>query len=185
MKFVKKYLSLVILGMIVTGIVVFGSLYSNAQGPGQAPDGERGIRGEGRGNFNPAEMRERMSERVKTELGVTDEEWTAIKPLVEKVVEKQRTVRDFSGRGGFMGMRGRGPGGEQGGFPGESIPEIDALRKALDSPEASAEDIKLKLDNYRKARQTAEVNLKTAREELRAVLVLKQEAKLVLMGLLD
>ena len=179
MKFSKSYMSLAILGLVVTGMVVFSSLYSNAQGP----EGRRGMRG---GRFDPGQMRERMLERVKTELGATDEEWTAIKPLVDNVMEKQRETREYSGMGGFMRRRGPGgPGGDRPDFQRETAPEIEALEKALESDETPAEDLKLKLDNYRKARQTAEDNLKTAREELRSVLVLKQEAKMVLMGLLD
>src|SRR5690242_17995936 len=48
--------------------------------------GAGGGGGRGRGNFDPAQMRQRMEERLKTELGVSDDEWKALQPKVEKVM---------------------------------------------------------------------------------------------------
>ena len=61
------------------------------------------------GNFNPEEFRQRMNERLKASLKVTDDEWAAIQPLIEKVQAKQRDAM-----GGRFGGFGRGPGGPGG-----------------------------------------------------------------------
>ena len=67
---------------------------------------------QGRGNFDPAQMQQRMMERYKQVLEVTDDtEWKAMQPLVQKVMDLRR--ESFSGRG--RGMMGRGQRG--GGTP--------------------------------------------------------------------
>jgi len=109
------------------------------QGPGQnQPQGQEGRRGRGgarggqeggarAGNIDPAEMRQRMEERVKEMLGVDDTAWKAIQPKLEKVQRLQREAGEgriggmfmFAGRGGFGGGGGGfgGPGGRPEGRP--------------------------------------------------------------------
>ena len=59
------------------------------------------------GSFDPAQMRQRMSERLRDQFEVTDEsEWKLIFERVEKVFELRRSL---GGPGGF---------GPPGGFPG-------------------------------------------------------------------
>src|SRR5208282_1749967 len=69
-----------------------------------AQDNNGGGPGGPGGNFDPAKFEERMLERVRQNLAVTnDEEWTAVQPLVQKVMQARREA-------GGMGM-GMGPGG--------------------------------------------------------------------------
>ncbi len=140
----------------------------------------------GRGSFNIEEYRKRMEEGYKTALKATDEEWTVLKPLIENVANKQREAR--IGGGGF----GRGGGGNPGGGtaptsetprPGQA--ESTALKDALASDATSVDEIKAKLAAVRNARKTAQASLAQAREELRKVLTVRQEAALVNMGLLE
>jgi hypothetical protein len=71
------------------------------------------------GNFDPAQMRQRMLERVREQLEVKeDSEWKVISERINKVFELRRAVGGPGGPGGFGppgGFRG-GPGG-QGGPP--------------------------------------------------------------------
>jgi Spy/CpxP family protein refolding chaperone len=157
----------------------------------------------GRGNFDPEQMRERMLDRYQEMLELSNDEWAVIKPMVSDVMEKQFTAR---GRGGFPGfggpMMGRQPrGGQEGGQPrgdqprgdrqnrarfgGESDPEVEALQAVIEKEGASAEEIKTKLADLRKARQNRQAALKQAQEKLRQVLTVKQEATLVLSGMLE
>ncbi len=133
--------------------------------------GDRGGRGgPGGGGFDFAGM-------LKERLEISDDEWVAIGPLVTKVFEIQR-----AGRPSFGGRSGRGgPGGGQ----SSGNPEADALSATLEKEDASNDEIKAKLAAYRAAREKREKQLKAAREELRAVLSVKQEARLVMMGILD
>src|SRR5262245_39765095 len=45
--------------------------------------GDRGNRGQG--NFDPAQFRQRFEERVKEQLGASDDEWKVIQPKLTKV----------------------------------------------------------------------------------------------------
>ncbi len=144
---------------------------------GDRSDRRRGDdQGGRRGQFDPARMQEMMMERIKTTLESTDEEWKVIQPLVKNVNDIQMKMRF----GGFRRGRG-GPGGP----PSDENPEVTALRTVLESQKPAPEEIKTKLTAYRDAQKKNEEGLQKARADLRKVLTLKQEANLVLMGLLD
>jgi hypothetical protein len=61
------------------------------------------------GDFNPAQMRQRMLDRLREQLEVTDDsEWKTISERITKIMELRRSLRAFGGGGfGFPG----GPGG--------------------------------------------------------------------------
>lgn len=165
---------------------------SSGQLAAQENQGDRPQR-EGRGNFDPEQMRQRMAERLREQLDVkSDDEWKIISERIEKVTQARREL----GGGGF-GMFGPGRGGRgapgggdaQAGEPGrrrgfgDRSPEAEALQKALEA-QASTEEIKAKLAKYREARKEKEAKLEQAQEELRKVLTVRQEAAAVLAGLL-
>ena len=119
-----------------------------------------------------------MNEMIKTSLKATDDEWSVIQPLLEKVQTKQRETL-ASRFGAFGGRRG-------GDRPDRSAsPETDALKAALESESTSPADIKAKLEAVRAARKKATADLDQAREELRKVLTQRQEASLVMLGILE
>ena len=143
--------------------------------------GGRGRGGQG-GNFQ--DFMQRMNDRMKEALKVTDEEWTVLKPLIEKVQTAQREA------GAGRGFGGRGPGGPGGGDnntpdtrPGAA--ESAALRTALESDSTSADDLKAKLAAVRAVRKKGTADLAVAREELKKVVTVRQEAVLVSMGILE
>ena len=173
-----------------------------------APAGEP--RQEGGGGDRREDFRQRMEERLKSQLKASDDEWTVIQPLVEKVYEKQRASGAFGGPGGPGGNREGGrrnreggnnnapqsadnnnQGGERpqrregGGGPRGGTPETQALRAALENDNTTVNDIKSKLQAVRDQRKQATTELTQAREELRKVLNMRQEATLVMYGLLD
>jgi hypothetical protein len=61
----------------------------------------------------------------------------------------------------------------------------DELQRMLQDPQVAPEQIRQRLDALRKARQKAGRQWALAQQELRKVLNLNQEAKLVMMGLLE
>jgi hypothetical protein len=171
--------------------------------PGAGPGADRG----NRANFDPAQMRARMMENWKQQLGATDEEWKVIEPRLTKVMELNRDAMS-GGRGGMFGfgrMRG-GPGGDQGNragdqgnragnrqrFPGQENREPTAVEKAaetlsttLENQTASADTIKQQLTALRAAREKAKSDLAAAQQDLRQILTLRQEATLVVNGMLN
>ena len=171
--------------LAIAGVACLASFGSNKAWAQQDNGGRRG--------FDPARMQEfqqRRMDRIKEELEVKDDEWTALQPLIQKVMDAQRAV--FADRmGGFRGGRGGGGdnagGGDnnnrrRGGF-GEPSPEADALQKAIDS-KASNSEMKAALAKYQEARKAKQTDLETAQANLKKVLSVRQEAVLTAQGLL-
>ncbi len=151
-------------------------------------NGDQGGQRRQRGNWDPAQMQQRIMERYQTELGFTnDTDWEAVKPLVQKVMEARMATMAGMGRGMFGGPRNRG--GDQannrprGGMFGQPNPEAEALQKAIDD-NAPAAQIKDLLAKYKASQQAKQAKLEAAQADLRAVLTTKQEAQATLMGLL-
>ena len=182
-----KKLKNALLLVVATAALSFGAANVNAQG-----------------NFDPAEMRQRMMDRVREQLEVkSDDEWKIISERVEKVMTARRDVP-----GGFGGF-GRGPGGGGGGrrgggdnanagggngggerqnrmrgIFGEESQESKDLRAALEG-KASPEEIKAKLEKFRALKKKKEAELASAQEKLKEVLNARQEAAAVMAGLLN
>ncbi len=140
--------------------------------------------GQQRREFKPEEMRERMRQfmgaRVKERLRASDDEWAVIEPLLDRVHKLRRQIR----AGNWMiGRELRHA--EEGVEPSAVQKAADALRQSVGDEAAAIETVKARLDELRAARAAAEADLKKALEELRAVLTVRQEAELVLMGVLD
>jgi hypothetical protein len=175
-------------------------------GAGQGGQGRR------RGNFDMSQIRQQMEDRLKEQLGTTDDEWAAIQPKLKKVFDLQAASRVngmrgmFSGRGrggfgggGGGGFGGGGGGGFGGGFGGGGTPPAGDsaapvnpvvaattdLRNVLDDKDAKPEEIKAKLTALRDARAKAKEELTKAQADLKDLLTQRQEAVLVQMGLLE
>ena len=140
---------------------------------------------QGRGNFDPAQARERMEARMKEQLGVSDDEWKVLQPKVEKVMTAQRDAR---GGGGF-GFGGRG--GRRGGGGGDQQPTTETgkasadLQTALENKDTPADEIAKKLAAYREARDKGRAALQASQKELKEILTQRQEAVMVNMGMLE
>jgi len=164
---------------------------------------------------NPQQMREQMQkmmvQRMKTQLEIDDEKWQTVQPLLEKVVQLNGQLNSpslvgmygmpggFGGRGMAPGGRG-GPGmqpGQQRNRPGRQDQTTkrektdlekatDELQQLLRSNTVEADEIKTKLAAYRDAKNKIKEDLAKAQEDLKAQITTpKQEASLVLMGLLN
>ncbi len=144
----------------------------------------------GRGNFDPAQMKERMVSRYKDAMEVTDDaEWKVLEAAIGKVVDASFEVRAGQMRG-FMRNRGGNNGGDTSGGTtrtrtgfGAPSPEADDLQKAIDA-KAPADEIKAKLGKLREANAAKEAKLTEAQDELKKLLTARQEAVAVLGGLL-
>jgi len=153
---------------------------------------------QGRGNFDPAQIKERMMTHYREQMDVKDDaEWKLLETQIGKVMDARREV-GFGSFGGFsaMGFGGRSRSGgdtnnaatNQGSsrrraFGGEPSPEADALQKAIDA-KAPASEIKSKLKSLREATKAKEAKLEKAQSDLRKLLTARQEAVAVLGGLL-
>ena len=142
----------------------------------------------GRGNFDPAQMQQRMMENIRGDLGFTnDTDWNAVQPLFQKVMDARRDV----GFGGGMGrmFRNRNNGDQAGGnnrpnFGPQPSQEAEALQKSIDDNAPKAQ-LKAALAKYQASQKAKQAKLVTAQENLRKVLTPKQEAQATLLGLLE
>lgn len=147
--------------------------------------------GGGRGNFDPEQMRQRMMERYREVLEVTDDAaWKAIEPRIQKITEARREAGAGAGlRGAFGGGRRGGGGDAEGGqrrrtFGPEPSAAAQELQRAIES-KASSDTIKAKLAAYRSEREQKQANLQKAQEDLKKLLSVRQEAAAVMAGLLE
>jgi len=194
---------------VVAGVLalMIGGLALAQQGAGGGRQRGQGGQGGPGGNFDPAQMRQRMMDRMKEQLGADDAAWKVLEPRLTKVMEANRQVGG-GGRGGMMGMMGgmRGQRGGQGGpgaadaggapaqqrrgaGPGGEQTALDKamtqLRTTLENSSASPEEIKTQLTAVRQAREKAKQDLAAAQADLKKILTVRQEAVLVEMGQLD
>jgi len=117
--------------------------------------------------------RQETIERYQKQLGCTAAEWQVIKPRLEAVYERVRPI------GRSVVSVGMG---------GPDASEVDTrkrqLREVLRQEAVKPDQIKAGLTALRVARKKAARELTAARQSLRQLLTLRQEAELVLAGLL-
>lgn len=186
---------------------IFAQDNGGGNGGGNGGQGQNGGRrnrqgggpggGGGGGNFDPAAMQQRMMDNVKDQLEFTNEtDWTAVQPLVQKVMDARRDVGAGGGMRALFGGRNRGGnnGGDQaggnnnrprgGGMFGQPSPEQEALQKALDD-NAPAAQIKDLLAKYKASKVAKQAKLEAAQADLKKVLTSKQEAQAYLLDLVN
>lgn len=150
---------------------------------------------------DPEQMQQMVAQRYKELLGMSDEEWAVTGPYVLKVATLSSAAQS---RGAGMRMMMGGRGNMQQGTQaqgqnqaqdqnqrgrrmtaGAQDENLQALQTLLEDENATNDEIKAKLSTLRKARETAKQELAVAQKELRELLTLRQEARLVVMGLLE
>ncbi len=166
-----------------------------AGGTGQAAAPGGGQRGGQPGaggdrQFDPAQMRQMMEQRTREQLGATEAEWKTLGPRVMKVDQLTRQISGSS-RGGMpfgggrRGAQSDQPGAGQEGQMTALEKASQALRTSLRNESTSPDEIKKQLAALRTAREAAKKELAVAQQDLRKSVNIRQEAQLVLMGLLD
>jgi hypothetical protein len=182
--------------LVVLGSVLLGSSIS-------AQDQEKKAVRKGattpRRSMTAEERAKRTDDRMKKRLGATDDQWKTLGPNVMKVSTLARQLsgndgrargasrppRDGGGgeRGADRGDRERRPG--RGGEETALQKSASDLLKVLANKEAKPEEITKSLTAYRKLRADAKAELDKAQKELAKAVSGRQEAQLVLMGLID
>jgi hypothetical protein len=179
---------LTVCGMAAALMLSAGSIYAqNGGGGGGGGNGGGGGFGGGGRNFDPAQMQQRIMDNIREQLNFTnDTDWSAVQPLVQKVMDSRMAV-GFGG--GMRGMFGRNRGGGGGGGGGNNPfnqpnPDRDALQQGLDD-NAPAAQIQALLAKYQASQKAKQAALIAAQADLRKVLTVPQEAQATLMGLID
>ncbi|MGA2440110.1 MAG: hypothetical protein ABSH08_04080 [Tepidisphaeraceae bacterium] len=120
-------------------------------------------------------------------LGASDEEFAAILPALEKVADAQLEAQGGMARfRNFGGPPGQGTNGPQ---SNQNLSPVDKasseLQAVVDDVNSNPDLIKNKLDTLRDAKAKASQDLLVARNALRSLLTVRQEAVLVAQGMLD
>jgi chromosome segregation ATPase len=115
--------------------------------------------------------RRRAIEDLREQLSVPEQEWAVVKPRLEAVYNLRHPVPQA------------GPGNER---QRTEVQQRSAeLSELLRNQEATTDRIKAGLSALRAAKERARQELAAAQQNLRQILTLRQEALLVLNGLLD
>ena len=118
-----------------------------------------------------AQEHRRAIEDFKDRLKVSDKEWPVVKPRIEKVYNLMHPLPQMK------------TGNER---PKSEVERRSSeLRELLRSEGAAVDKIKAGLMALRAAKEKATQELVTAKQDLRQLMTLRQEAELVLSGLLD
>ena len=198
----KAILGIVAVALI--GLLLASQTLSQQRQRGQrgGTQGQRGQRGGMQGGpggrqFDPERMHQMMEQRMRQQLGATEQEWKVLGPRVMKVAELSRQTRGGGMMPGGMGpMMPGGSGGRRGGMmgggpggPGKEQTAVEKaheqLRTVLGNTSATPDQIKTQLAALRKARETARQQLAAAQKDLRETITVRQEAQLVMMDILE
>jgi hypothetical protein len=124
-------------------------------------------------NIDPEKMADSNLPRFQKLLSADDEQWGTIRPPLRRVVILQM-------KSSARGLRRPANNGMLG---------IDAeegeLRRVMAQPDVSDDEISERLAVLRDFRRKKELEMKEARDDLREVLNIRQQAFLVLRGVLD
>jgi hypothetical protein len=171
-----------VLGVALLLTLIVSFLYAAEDTQRGQQGGQRGQQGGQRGGFDPAAMQDRMLEMYKERLGATDDEWTIIKPRLAEVMKYSLNTRSMRGMGG----RGNRGGQQTTETPTDPVQiAVTELQQTLDKEAPTAAEIKAKLIALRGAREKNKQQLVVAQQKLKEVLSVKQEALLVMMGMLE
>lgn len=161
-------------------LVALGASVAAAEEKHEKSGGGRG------GRWDPAKMRRMQQGRIKEAMGATDEEWQALQPLIDKA----QTI-SFQSRQGRVSLwrRGRRGGSTEGADAEREKTDlekcVEELQAVLKNKDATEQQIAEKLKALREARAKQKEELTKAQEELSGAATPRQQAQLVLLGLLE
>lgn len=159
----------------------------------KAPSGQK--KG-GKASYRPGNSQgggqDRRLERLQQQLGSSAEEWLVIKPLLAEVIKAQSSDSPFRSS---QKMGGRKKGGGKAQAPTPVAAPADAtpakpsprqtLSKLLADGNTPAPELKAQMEALRAEQKQKAEALRAAREKLRPLLTVKQEATLLLQGYMD
>jgi len=156
-----------LVGAVLAGLLALAGLALAQEGRG----------GRGGQPGDSASRAARQMARIQAALSASEAEWKVLEPKIQLVMTRSREAQI-----------GRGMYGRPGAAPVTAeTPLAKAaadLQRALDNPQATPEQITEKLAAVRAAQQKADAALAAARESLRSSANTRQEAQLVLLGIL-
>jgi hypothetical protein len=162
---------------------------------GKLPDGLTGAKaGEVRDKPKSGGSDEKSLLFVKQAIGASDDEWPVLRPRAEKVLALLREANAGRDLRPPKTKEPKGKDAKQGEPPAEpAAPKAtsDVTDKSRDLLQAVADqqvpvgDVRARIAAVRQARARARADLAKAQEELRELLTVRQEAVLIVVGVLE
>ena len=131
-------------------------------------------------------IQQTVNQSFREQMGVTnDDEWAVIQERIA-AVNKAKTAVSSDGGGliGMLGGFGGGGGGRGGRLANALSPEAQALQQALDS-DAPVTEIKPLFAKLQASHKDKLAKLAQAQADLRVLLTVRQEAIVILAGMMD
>lgn len=194
---IKSKRVIILIVLLFFSVITAGSVFSQAPA-GSSGQPQMGQQGQGFGQRqmqDPEQMQAMITSNLKELLGSTDEEWEIIGPKVLNVYSltmassqsrgfNMRTVGRNTTRGSMQGdTQGRGMDNRFMNTTGGTA--FQELQTLLESEDTTTTQLKNKIAEVRKERETARQDLAKAQKQLRELLTLKQEAILISIGMLE
>ena len=128
-------------------------------------------------------IQQTVNQSFREQMGVTnDDEWAVIQERIA-AVNKAKTAVSSDG-GGLMGMLGGFGGGRGGRLANALSPEAQALQQALDA-DAPVGEVKPLFARLQAVHKEKLAKLAQAQADLRILLTVRQEAIVILAGMMD
>lgn len=194
---IKSKRVIILIVLLFFSVITAGLAFSQAPA-GSSGQPQMGQQGQGFGQRqmqDPEQMQAMITSNLKELLGSTDEEWEIIGPKVLNVYSltmassqsrgfNMRTVGRNTTRGSMQGdTQGRGMDNRFMNTTGGTT--LQELQTLLESEDTTTTQLKNKIAEVRKERETARQDLAKAQKQLRELLTLKQEAILISIGMLE
>lgn len=129
-----------------------------------------------------AETQDRQVEKLRPQLGATDDEWVVIKPLLAAVLQAQAAeARSQAALKVSVKRGGTGTAAPA----AKAATAREKLSQVLADEYAEKQEIKSQMDAVRKEERLKAEALRAARAKLRPLLTLEQEATLMVLGYMD
>lgn len=167
----------------VTALALTGVATSQTSRPAKGPGGPWGGGDPNSPEYKAAmeKYRQQMSKMNQDMLGATDDEWKVLQPKFDKVADIQQQIMMAAYVVYWPAASTQPDDAKQSDLQKTAA----ALAKLLKNKDVKPEDVKQALEAYRNAKAKANEDLAKARKELKELLTVKQEANLVLRGMLD
>jgi hypothetical protein len=121
----------------------------------------------------------RLASQLMAPMGLSEREWQVLVPKIDKVYVLMQ-ISESGGGDGRPGATYANPG-----MPTALSEASCDFRRALVAKESTSEEIQAKLQKLREEKAKIQAELAEARAELRAAVGVREQAALVLNGLLD
>jgi hypothetical protein len=174
--------NMILAGLVAVTMLTATALAQPAPGAGRNPAAAPAIAN------RQAQVKQLQLDFVKTKLEMSDDDWKAFEPKLIKVLEAKRNAQTGAGMQ-MMFFNGapqvRAAIDVVGAFSSDPLTAMRDLKDSTENSDAKDEELSAKMAALREARDKAKADLEAAQKELQTGLTARQQAVLMVLGILD